>query len=30
MNINFIHTARAADMGASTSVHSTLVRVEPA
>lgn len=30
MNINFIHAARAADMGASTSVHSTLVRVEPA
>ena len=27
MNVNFIHPARAADMGASTSVHSTLVRV---
>ena len=26
-NVNFVHPARAADMGASTSVHSTLVRV---
>ena len=29
MNVNFIHPARAADMGASTSVHSTVVRVVP-
>ena len=27
MNVNFVHTALTADMGASTSVHSTLVRV---
>ncbi len=27
MNVNFVHNARSADMGASTSVHSTLVSV---
>lgn len=29
MNVNFIHGARMADMGESTSVHSTLVEVLP-
>ncbi|MGE3773876.1 MAG: molybdopterin-dependent oxidoreductase [Gammaproteobacteria bacterium] len=28
-NVNFVHPAQKADMGASTSVHSTLVRVVP-
>jgi anaerobic selenocysteine-containing dehydrogenase len=28
-NVNFLHTARMADMGGSTSVHSTLVDVTP-
>ncbi|MCP5198892.1 MAG: molybdopterin-dependent oxidoreductase [Gammaproteobacteria bacterium] len=29
-NVNFVHTAQAADMGASSSVHSTLVTIEKA
>ncbi len=29
-NVNFVHGARAADMGESSSVHSTLISVEPA
>mgnify|MGYP003635321336 CR=1 FL=1 len=28
-NVNFVHTARKADMGESTSVHGTEVIVEP-
>ena len=29
-SINFLHTAQAADMGESTSVHSTLINIAPA
>ncbi|MFT4562939.1 MAG: hypothetical protein ACI9BW_002690, partial [Gammaproteobacteria bacterium] len=28
-NLNFVHTARKADMGESTSVHATEVILEP-